>query len=133
MAEHDLLSMPTCRGVNVQALPIAKLQAHMAAGTFSAGDLAGCYLERIKRVNSMLKWVVSAGVCLGLVLTWSRAIIEVNPDVGSIAAERDDERRRGFTRGPLHGIPFVVKDVGVCLGCYSCESTNRSEPEHCYP
>ncbi|MBE3048519.1 hypothetical protein IMZ48_39665 [Candidatus Bathyarchaeota archaeon] len=54
MSEHDL-SMPTCRGVNIQALPIAGLQAHMAAGTFSAGDLTACYLERIKRVNSMLK------------------------------------------------------------------------------
>ncbi|MBE3048518.1 hypothetical protein IMZ48_39660 [Candidatus Bathyarchaeota archaeon] len=38
-------------------------------------------------------------------------MIEVNPDGLDIAAERDDERQRGMTRGPLHGIPFVVKDV----------------------
>ena len=42
-----------------------------------------------------------------------RAIIEVNPDAVSIAAERDEERQRGRTRGPLHGIPFVVKDVSA--------------------
>lgn len=61
MAEYDL-SMPPCRGVNIQALPIAKLQAHMAAGTFSAGDLAACYLERIRRVNSILKYAVPAHI-----------------------------------------------------------------------
>lgn len=46
-----------------------------------------------------------------LLLTYARAIIEVNPDALSIAAESDDERKRGIVRGPLHGIPFVVKDV----------------------
>lgn len=40
-----------------------------------------------------------------------RAIIEVNPDALSIADKYDAERKRGKVRGPLHGIPFVVKDV----------------------
>lgn len=37
-------------------------------------------------------------------------ILEVNPDVFDIAAAMDEERRRGKVRGPLHGIPFAVKD-----------------------
>ena len=37
-------------------------------------------------------------------------IIEVNPDVFDIAAAMDKERRHGKVRGPLHGIPFAVKD-----------------------
>ena len=36
--------------------------------------------------------------------------MQVNPDVFAIAAERDAERSRGKVRGPLHGIPFTVKD-----------------------
>ena len=48
-----------------------------------------------------------------------RAIIEVNPDAISIASETDEERKRGIVRGPLHGIPFVVKDVCNPLRPYS--------------
>ena len=54
MAELDL-SMPTCRGISIEALTIAELQGHMATGALSAADLTTCYLERIKRVNSVLK------------------------------------------------------------------------------
>ena len=39
------------------------------------------------------------------------AIIELNPDAVTIAANLDDERRRGIVRGTLHGIPVLVKDV----------------------
>ena len=48
------------------------------------------------------------------------AIIETNPDSLAIAAELDGERRAGTTRGPLHGIPVLVKDV--CDSC-SIEAT----------
>lgn len=74
-------------------MSIAKLQDHMKRGTFSSSDLTSCYLERIKRLNTRLK-----------------AVIETNPDALAIARERDEERNRGRTRGPLHGIPFLVKD-----------------------
>lgn len=43
----------------------------------------------------------------------SRAVIEVNPDALAIARTRDEERVHGYIRGPLHGIPFLVKDVGL--------------------
>jgi amidase len=38
------------------------------------------------------------------------AVIETNPQAIGIAALRDAERRRGIVRGPLHGIPVLVKD-----------------------
>jgi amidase len=37
-------------------------------------------------------------------------VIETNPDAVSIAASLDDERKAGHVRGPLHGIPLLVKD-----------------------
>lgn len=38
------------------------------------------------------------------------SVMEFNPDALEIAASRDRERQRGCLRGPLHGIPFLVKD-----------------------
>jgi amidase len=38
------------------------------------------------------------------------SVMQVNPDAFAIAAERDAERAKGKVRGPLHGIPFTVKD-----------------------
>ncbi len=38
------------------------------------------------------------------------AVIEINPDALAIAAERDNERAAGRVRGPLHGIPVLLKD-----------------------
>ena len=38
------------------------------------------------------------------------AVIETNPNAISIAVQRDRERRNGQVRGPLHGIPILVKD-----------------------
>ncbi|WP_277093900.1 amidase family protein, partial [Alicyclobacillus mali (ex Roth et al. 2021)] len=39
-----------------------------------------------------------------------RAVIEVNPEALLEAEARDRERRTGFLRGPLHGVPILVKD-----------------------
>ena len=39
-----------------------------------------------------------------------RAVIELNPDALSIADALDAERKSGKTRGPLHGIPVLIKD-----------------------
>jgi amidase len=65
----------------------------MAAGTFSGVELTEAYLRRIERLDSLLG-----------------AVIETNPDALAIAAQRDRERRAGRLRGPLHGIPILVKD-----------------------
>lgn len=38
------------------------------------------------------------------------SLLQLNPDVFAIASQRDVERKAGKVRGPLHGIPFTVKD-----------------------
>lgn len=46
----------------------------------------------------------------GLTSSSFSAIIQINPDLFAIASQRDAERKAGKVRGPLHGIPFIVKD-----------------------
>mgnify|MGYP004486748617 CR=1 FL=1 len=75
---------------------IAELQAAMAAGRLSSRRLTQAYLRRIRRIDL-------SGIQLN-------SVIEVNPDALEIAAALDHERRRGHVRGPLHGIPILVKD-----------------------
>src|SRR5262245_25110878 len=72
---------------------ILQLQAAMAAGQLSAKDLVQGYLNRIKQLNPTL-----------------HAVIETNPNAIAIAAGLDNERKAGHVRGPLHGIPLLVKD-----------------------
>jgi len=75
---------------------IAELQAEMTAGRVTAEQLTQDYLARIAEIDR-------AGPKLN-------AVLEINPDALAIARERDAERRAGKVRGPLHGIPFLVKD-----------------------
>jgi amidase len=72
---------------------IPELQAAMASGELSSKDLVKGYLDRIQSLNSLL-----------------HSVIETNPNAISIAQQLDNERRRGQVRGPLHGIPILVKD-----------------------
>ena len=75
---------------------IAQLQAAMASGTVSSVELVNFYLSRIQTLDQSGPTVNS--------------IIELNPDARSIASALDAERRSSGPRGPLHGIPVVVKD-----------------------
>ncbi len=59
----------------------------------SAQDAVRRYLTRIAEVDRLL-----------------HSVIEVNPDAMRIAAELDEERRAGKRRGPLHGVPILLKD-----------------------
>ena len=70
--------------------------AAMAAGKTSSHKLVTRYLARIAAVDK-------AGPKLN-------SVIELNPDALQIAAERDRERAAGKLRGPLHGIPVLLKD-----------------------
>lgn len=72
---------------------IASLQAAVEAGTLTSEACVRWYLERIERFNPKL-----------------RAVIEVNPDAIAIAEALDAERRERGARGPLHGIPILLKD-----------------------
>ena len=72
---------------------IPGLQAMMASGALSSRALTLGYLDRIRALNPLLA-----------------AVIQTNSEAVGIAAQRDAERRAGFVRGPLHGIPILLKD-----------------------
>src|SRR5215472_7729717 len=80
----------------LQEATIADLAAAMAGGRLTAAALAERYLDRIERLDRR-------GPSL-------RSVIEVNPDAVEIAAELDRERREHGPRGPLHGVPVLLKD-----------------------
>src|SRR2546421_7413174 len=79
-------------------MTIAQLQALMAAGTLTSVDLTKFYLARIAALDQN-------GTDGGL-----NSVIELNPDALNIAALLDRLRARGEVRGPLHGIPVLIKD-----------------------
>jgi amidase len=72
------------------------LTSKLASGELTARKLAEAYLARIDAIDR-------AGTDL-------RSVIEVNADALQIADELDRERSQGNVRGPLHGIPVMVKD-----------------------
>jgi amidase len=74
----------------------ADLQAGMAAGRMTAHSITQQYLDRIQALDKQ-------GPTL-------RHVLEVNPDALSIADSLDQERKAGRVRGPLHGIPILLKD-----------------------
>jgi len=74
----------------------AQLQDAMAAGRYTARQIAELYLGRIDAIDRR-----------GPEL---HAVIEVNPDALAIADALDAERRSKGPRGPLHGIPVLIKD-----------------------
>jgi amidase len=73
-----------------------QLQAWMTSGRYTARQIAELYLRRIDAIDR-------SGPSL-------RAVIEVNPDALTIADALDVERRGKGPRGPLHGIPVLLKD-----------------------
>lgn len=75
---------------------IQDLQEQMQAGALTARELVAQYLERIERLDAN-------GPRLN-------AVIEVNPDALEIAGALDRERAERGPRGPLHGIPVLIKD-----------------------
>ncbi len=80
----------------VEEATIAEMQAAMAAGRQTSRGLVEAYLERIAALDR-------GGPEL-------RAVLEVNPDAAAIAEALDAERRARGPRGPLHGIPILLKD-----------------------
>ena len=77
-------------------LSIDDLQRGMESGKFTARSLVEKYLARIEAVDA-------GGPQL-------KSVIEVNPDALALADAADNERRAKQVRGPLHGIPVLVKD-----------------------
>ncbi|MEO6404022.1 MAG: amidase [Ferruginibacter sp.] len=75
---------------------IEALQQKMSSGIFTSRKITEMYLSRIAAIDKK-------GPRL-------HAVLEVNPDALYIADEMDRERRAGKLRGPMHGIPVLIKD-----------------------
>ncbi len=84
------------QNVELEELTIGAMQEAMRAGSLTARRLAELYLGRIDAMDKR-------GPAIN-------AMIELNPDALAIADGLDRERRAGRTRGPMHGIPIVIKD-----------------------
>ena len=80
---------------DIAGASIAELQRKMASGRLSSRELVEIYKHRIRAIDK--------GLDLDAVLT-------LNPDAERIAHDLDRERRRNGARGPLHGIPILLKD-----------------------
>ena len=80
----------------MQEWTIAELQRKMSAGGMTSRQLAEMYLARIALIDEGQSGINS--------------IIELNPDALVIAEQLDAERNEGKVRGPLHGIPILIKD-----------------------
>jgi amidase len=75
---------------------IADLASGLAQGKWTSARLVDLYLSRIDAIDRH-------GPKLG-------AVLALNPDAAAAAAQLDQERKSGKVRGPLHGIPILVKD-----------------------
>jgi amidase len=84
------------REFELEETTISQLQTQMRSGKESAVSLVKKYLQRIEEVDRGE---------FGL-----NSVIELNPDAPAIARELDKERRARRSRGPLHGIPILIKD-----------------------
>ena len=82
--------------LHLEEATIVELQAAMTAGQLTARDLTQMYLERIQQIDQR-------GPKLN-------AIVEINPDALEIADALDHERKTKGPRGPLHGIPLLLKE-----------------------
>ena len=82
--------------VDVVELSATDARDRMTAGTLTSEALTSAYLQRIADVDD-------AGPKLA-------AVIELNPRAEDEARALDDERRAGKVRGPLHGLPILIKD-----------------------
>src|SRR5687767_14342068 len=80
----------------LEEVGLAELQDGMASGKWTSRGLTEAYLARIEAMDRQ-------GPTL-------RSMLDLNPDALAIADSLDAERERGTVRGPLHGIPIVVKD-----------------------
>ena len=81
---------------SIEEITISQIQAMMRTGTLTAVSLVNDYLSRISALDQ-------SGPRLN-------SILQVNPDVLSIAANLDQLRQQGTFLGPMHGVPILLKD-----------------------
>jgi hypothetical protein len=93
---HQATVPATAATFDVQEKTIAELQAALASGAVTSRSLVLAYLARIRAYDLQ-------GPRLNAMIAMNRKVLE-------IADALDKERAAGRLRGPLHGIPIVVKD-----------------------
>lgn len=104
--KDDVRVKPTASGIGMASaddiafMPVTDLAEAIRKKEISSVDLTGIYLERLKKYGGPLLNVIT--------LTEERAI--------KAAKRADEELAKGRRRGPLHGIPFVVKDLFAAKG-----------------
>ncbi len=89
-------TVPPDSKFELEEVSLSELREGMASGKWTSKQITELYLARIEAINTQ-------GPAL-------RAVIETNPDAVAIAEALDGERRQGKLRGPLHGIPILLKD-----------------------
>ncbi|KAL9115075.1 MAG: hypothetical protein Q9227_000869 [Pyrenula ochraceoflavens] len=92
-APESLFPMASCRNFTLAEATIDQLQSAMSQGQLTAVDIVDCYIERVEQTNGYLN-----------------GVLQLNPDARDIASNLDKIRSAGQVLGPLHGVPFLVKD-----------------------
>jgi amidase len=87
---------PTPAPFELDEVSLADIASGLQQGKWTSARLVELYLGRIDAIDRN-------GPQLGSVLA-------LNPDAAAIAAQLDQERKNGHLRGPLHGVPILVKD-----------------------
>jgi amidase len=87
-------SAPGVKPFELDEITISELQAGMKSGKFTARSLVEKYTARISEIDK----------------STINSVIELNPEALSIAEGMDQERKVQGPRGPLHGIPVLIKD-----------------------
>ncbi len=94
--EAVALATPKMKPFELEEITIGELQDGMNSGRFTARSLVEKYSARIAEVDKQ-------GPAIN-------AVIEINPEAEAIADALDQERKTKGPRGPLHGIPVLIKD-----------------------
>jgi len=93
-AKHAAVARePHVAAFDLEEVSLETLRKEMESGKYSARSLADKYLARIAELDPHV-----------------HSVIEVNPDARKLAEELDRERKAKGPRGPLHGIPILIKD-----------------------
>ncbi|GLH74102.1 amidase [Geothrix limicola] len=90
------LKSTTSKGLVLEEATVEGLQAGLVAGRWTSAELVRRYQARIRALDQ-------AGPTL-------KSVIELNPEALAIATSLDAERKAGKLRGPLHGLPVLIKD-----------------------
>jgi amidase len=87
---------PAVAAFELEETSIADLQSGMSSGKYSARKITQLFLARIEQIDQQ-------GPKLN-------SVIQINPDAEALADAADRERKAGHIRGPLHGVPVLIKD-----------------------